>query len=612
MRKFVLFAVIIALLVSMGLTVYAATPPDGPPGLERAIEAQEAHTDRLLNMPGVVGTAVGFGEDGLPAVKIYTEGQGVKGLPAVLDSVPVDVVVTGRFYARQDPKAWQERPVPIGVSTGHPDITAGTIGARVTDGTDVYALSNNHVYANSNNASIGDSALQPGTYDGGTDPEDSIGTLYDFEPIKFDGSDNTMDAAIALCSTSSLGYATLSDGYGVPGSTVVSAYVGQTVQKYGRTTALTYGEVSDINVTVSVCYRRNPVGICTKSATFVNQIAITDGSFSAGGDSGSLIVDDINNPVALLFAGSDTHTIASPIGPILERFNVTIDSGSTDAPPTVSITDPVAGSTVSGTTVPVSADASDDNGVTQVEFFVDGSTLGVDSDGSDGWSASWDTTANADGSHTVSATATDTIGQTASDSNDVTVDNVNDPPTASFTYTCSGLTCDFDASGSNDPDGSIDTYDWNFGDGGTGSGVTITHTYAADGTYDVTLSVTDDDGATDTETKSVTVSDTVATVSVSSITYATEGGKNSDRHLLITVALEDDAGNPVAGASVSVEVDCNGNPYSSGTGTTGTDGTVTFKLPNAPSGTYTTTVTDVTATGLTWDGATPEENSFDK
>ena len=113
MRKFVLFAVIIALLVSMGLTVYAATPPDGPPGLERAIKAQEAHTDRLLNMPGVVGTAVGFGEDGLPAVKIYTEGQGVKGLPAVLDSVPVDVVVTGRFYARQDPKAWQESLFPL-------------------------------------------------------------------------------------------------------------------------------------------------------------------------------------------------------------------------------------------------------------------------------------------------------------------------------------------------------------------------------------------------------------------------------------------------------------------------------------------------------------------
>ena len=56
--------------------------------------------------------------------------------------------------------------MPIGVSTGHPAITAGTIGARVTDGTNVFALSNNHIYANSNNAAIGDSALQPGSIDG--------------------------------------------------------------------------------------------------------------------------------------------------------------------------------------------------------------------------------------------------------------------------------------------------------------------------------------------------------------------------------------------------------------------------------------------------------------
>lgn len=611
MRKFVLFAVTIALLASMGLTAYAAPPPDGPPGLERAIEAQEAHTDRLLNISGVVGTAVGFGENGLPAVKIYTGEQGVKGLPAILEGVPVEIVVTGRFYARYDPTARQERPVPIGVSTGHPDITAGTIGARVTDGNDVYALSNNHVYANSNKATIGDSVLQPGSYDGGTDPADSIGTLHDFEPLKFDGSANYMDAAIALSSTGSLDNETLPDGYGVPGSTVVNAFIGQAVQKYGRTTGLTTGSVSDINVNVNVCYRSNPVGRCTKSAMFVDQIAITPGAFSDGGDSGSLIVDANNNPVGLLFAGSDTHTIASPIGPVLERFGVVIDSGQMiDAPPTVSIVAPAEGDTVSGT-VTVTADASDDNSVTQVEFFVDGSTsIGVDSNGSDGWSASWDTTAYAEGSHTVSATATDTIGQTASDSNDVTVDNVNDPPMASFTYTCSGLACDFDASGSNDPDGSIVIYDWDFGDEVTGSGVTATHTYAAGGTYDVKLIVTDNDGATDTISKPVTVSGAVATVSVSSITYATEGGKNSDRHLLITVSLLDDLSNPVAGASVSIKVDRD-NPYSSGTGTTGTDGTVTFKLTNAPSGTYTTTVTDVTAEGLTWDDVTPE-NSFTK
>ncbi len=103
-----------------------------------------------------------------------------------------------------------------------------------------------------------------------------------------------------------------------------------------------------------------------------------------------------------------------------DSVNVTVDN--VDDPPSVSITNPSDGETVSGT-ISVTADASDDNGVSQVEFFVDGGSIGTDTDGSDGWSASWDTTAYADGDHTVSATATDSAGQTASDSVSVTVDN---------------------------------------------------------------------------------------------------------------------------------------------------------------------------------------------
>lgn len=96
--------------------------------------------------------------------------------------------------------------------------------------------------------------------------------------------------------------------------------------------------------------------------------------------------------------------------------------GTTDDPPSVSITNPSAGATVSGT-ISVTVDASDDNGVSQVEFFVDGGSIGTDTDGSDGYSASWDTTAYADGSHAVESVATDSAGQTASDSISVTVDN---------------------------------------------------------------------------------------------------------------------------------------------------------------------------------------------
>ena len=105
---------------------------------------------------------------------------------------------------------------------------------------------------------------------------------------------------------------------------------------------------------------------------------------------------------------------------------------------------------------------------------------------------------------------------------------------------------------------------------------------------------------------------TVATnVTVDSITYATEGGKYQDKHLLITIAVIDDMGGVVSGASVSINISRDANVVASGTGTTGTDGTVTFSLKNARSGHYETDVTDVSATGLTWDGLTPA-NGFDK
>jgi subtilisin family serine protease len=82
----------------------------------------------------------------------------------------------------------------------------------------------------------------------------------------------------------------------------------------------------------------------------------------------------------------------------------------------------------------------------------------------------------------------------------------NAPPTASFTFSCTNLDCNFNTAGSSDSDGTIVSYAWNFGDGSTGSGATVSHTYASAATYTVTLTVTDDDSASDQESKSVTVS----------------------------------------------------------------------------------------------------------
>lgn len=81
----------------------------------------------------------------------------------------------------------------------------------------------------------------------------------------------------------------------------------------------------------------------------------------------------------------------------------------------------------------------------------------------------------------------------------------NQPPTAAFTYSCDELTCDFDGRSSFDGDGTITSYSWNFGDSGSGTGAQTNHTFAP-GTYTVTLQVTDDDGATDSASQSITVS----------------------------------------------------------------------------------------------------------
>ncbi len=200
---------------------------------------------------------------------------------------------------------------------------------------------------------------------------------------------------------------------------------------------------------------------------------------------------------------------------------------------------------------------------------------------------------------------------------------VNNPPSVSITSPVdgstfvSGATILFEgtASDTEDEDGALTaSLVWTSDlDGSIGTGGSFSTTLT-DGNHTITAEVTDSGGKTGSATRSITVGTPPAgptTVSVSSIDYDTEGGKNKDKHLLITVALRDDLGNPVAGASVSIDLFRDDSFVASGTGTTGTDGTVTFSLKNAPAGDYTTTVTGVTADGLTWDGETPE-NGFPK
>jgi PKD repeat protein len=107
------------------------------------------------------------------------------------------------------------------------------------------------------------------------------------------------------------------------------------------------------------------------------------------------------------------------------------------------------------------------------------------------------------GSFLVTLVVTDNLGATGSASRTVTA--VNAPPVASFTSSCTNLSCSFNGSASSDSDGSIAAYAWTFGDGSAASGATASHAYAAAGTYAVVLTVTDDLGATATRSASVTV-----------------------------------------------------------------------------------------------------------
>jgi PKD repeat protein len=130
----------------------------------------------------------------------------------------------------------------------------------------------------------------------------------------------------------------------------------------------------------------------------------------------------------------------------------------------------------------------------------------------DGTGASGATTEHAyaqPGGYTVTLTVTDDKGGWARDSKLVTIEASPPPPnaapTASFSASCSGLSCSFDAGGSTDSDGTIDAYSWEFGDGTTGNGKTAQHTYADGGIYEVKLVVTDNGGAPAADSRSVTV-----------------------------------------------------------------------------------------------------------
>lgn len=318
-------------------------------------KAHEVAVDEILPRNNVVGVAAGIkwkdGQPtGEPALLILVSHKLPKDSISKKDMIPTkcqdmqtDVLAVGNVFASPDGDPDPEPPPPRensadaqiltnrvrpakgGYSVGHKNITAGTIGTCVykilpggstnppTHGVGIppkfFILSNNHVLANSNLASIGDSILQPGPVDGGVDPADRIARLSEFVPITFAPAvplanhNNLVDAAIAEGNFSDLDreiyWSCCVRGW----RRKAEVTVGMLVKKTGRTTNFTTGRVTAINATVDVNYGGG------RTARFKDQIITTP--MSAGGDSGSLITTLDNVAVGLLFAGSSQSTIAN-------------------------------------------------------------------------------------------------------------------------------------------------------------------------------------------------------------------------------------------------------------------------------------------------------------
>ena len=221
------------------------------------------------------------------------------------------------------------RPAPGGVSIGHRDITAGTLGCLCTGKSEprdqrILVLSNNHVLANVNMGGAGDPVFQPGPNDGGTPNANQIGILERFVTIHF-GGQNHVDCATAWVDPNDVRSDFVYITQGTPkffnvSLPTVPARIGMMVGKSGRTTQLTAGRVDAIAVNIRVNMGGGRV------ARFVDQISIRGltGDFSRGGDSGSLVWtwDDTRNPVGLLFAGGGGWTFANPIEKVLTALDV--------------------------------------------------------------------------------------------------------------------------------------------------------------------------------------------------------------------------------------------------------------------------------------------------
>lgn len=334
--------------------------------MEACIRALERTRNLFLAKKNVVGVGVGMKEVGFertkkPSIIVFVEKkykmedlQRKNVVPQEIYGVATDVIEIGKVRLL-DGRTGKDRPARPGSSMGHYKISAGTFGCVVKDikTGESLILSNNHILANTTDgrdgrAVPGDAILQPGSYDGGSE-KDKIAELLRYIPIireakesecpvaagvarignslmhlirpnydirfikKYRGS-NEVDAALARPLLPDM----ISNDILEVGSPqgVASAEVNMLVTKSGRSSGVTSGKVTAVDVTLQVGLNDTEVGM------FSNQVVAE--MSSKGGDSGSLVVDESKRAVGLLFAGSEKYTIFNRLNVVLTKLGVVL------------------------------------------------------------------------------------------------------------------------------------------------------------------------------------------------------------------------------------------------------------------------------------------------
>jgi hypothetical protein len=346
------------------------------PAIKALVPVQKKFTADLLKTNGVVGTAIGLDQSGKPAILVLTQTDIVaqakaKGqsspIPAELDNVPTRMYVVGKITTLQPLKgnsnhgggkpgsgggttvshtAIQSPPIQLGTSGGwrydnaNGYCCSGTLGSLISDGTNLYILSNYHVFygdiapgGNNRVASAGDPVIQPGLVDVNCDPTlaQNVATLVSGGGSLWNTTTGTqtnanVDAGIAKIDPNMVNTSGSILEIGTISSSTVAASLNQGVKKSGRTTGLTTGTVSGLNATISVSYEDECAGSTAFTKTYTGQILVDNkgSKFLDSGDSGSLMVENVStNPraVGLLYAGSKRVAVANPINDVLNYYS---------------------------------------------------------------------------------------------------------------------------------------------------------------------------------------------------------------------------------------------------------------------------------------------------